>query len=69
MKKTVQIPYILVLLVLLLFTALPGMAAGQIGGEPGAGGSVTKIDLIIETETETESEVMTEAETASAQAG
>ena len=57
MKKILQIPYILILTVLLLFfTALPGMAAGQNGGEPKSGGSVTKIDLIIETETETESE-------------
>ncbi len=45
MKKILQIPYIFILTVLLLFTALPGMAAGQNGGEPGTGGSVTKIDL------------------------
>ena len=34
MKKILQIPYILILTFLLLFTALPGMAAGQNGGEP-----------------------------------
>ena len=45
MKKILQIPYILILTFLLLFTALPGMAAGQNGGEPRSGRSVTKIDL------------------------
>ena len=45
MKKILQIPYIFILTVLLLFTALPGMAAGQNGGEQRSGGSVTKIDL------------------------
>ena len=45
MKKILQIPYILILTFLLLFTALPGMAAGQNGGEQRSGGSVTKIDL------------------------
>ena len=45
MKKTVQILNIMIMLFLLPFTALPGMAAGQNGGEPKSGGSVTKIDL------------------------
>ena len=45
MKKILQIPYIFILTVLLLFKALPVMAAGQNGGEPKSGGSVTKVDL------------------------
>ena len=45
MKKTVQILNIMIMLFLLLFTALPGMAAGQNGSEPKSNQPVTKIDL------------------------
>ena len=45
MKKTGQIPNIIVLLFLLLFTALPVMAAGQNSGERKSDRPVTKIDL------------------------
>ena len=44
MKQTGKILNTIILLVLLLFTALPA-AAEQNGGEPKSGGSVTKIDL------------------------
>lgn len=45
MKKAGQIPNIIFILFLLLFTALPSMAAGQDSGKQRSGGSVTKIDL------------------------
>ena len=45
MKKAVQIPNIIILLFLLLFTALPVMAAEQNSGERKSNRPVTKIDL------------------------
>ena len=45
MKKAVQIPNIVILLVLLLFTALPVMAQGQNSGELKSSQPVTMIDL------------------------
>ena len=45
MKKAVQTPNIVILLILLLFTALPVIAAGQNIGESKSRQPVTMIDL------------------------